>query len=164
MRSVSLQGLQSLLSEETESVWCFAVSLYPAEDDPVQYDPSHFVANTQNVTFGGQMYTALPFEVTLAADTEDSPPQAKIRIDNVSRELSEAIRRTNYAPLAYIRVFRIDGSGEVHLELGPSKFTLLSATVNAATVEGTLGYSSDFLNEPASHSRFTPSIAPALFS
>lgn len=164
MRNVSLQGLQSLLAEETASVWCFGVSFHPSPDDPVQYDPSYFVANTQNITFSGQEYIALPFEVTLAADNEESPPQAKLRIDNVSRELSEAVRRTSYAPLVYIRVFRIDAGGEIHLELGPSKFTLLAATVNALTVEGTLGYSNDFLNEPASHSKFTPSIAPALFT
>lgn len=164
MRSVSLQGLQSLLAEETASVWVFGISIHPGDDDPDQYDPNYFVANTQNIEFAGQVYTALPFEITLAADNEESAPMARVRIDNVSRLLSEAIRKTNYAPVINIRLFRIDQENQVHLELGPSKFTLLSATVNALTVEGTLGYSNDFLNEPASHARFTPSVAPALFT
>jgi hypothetical protein len=164
MRNVSLQGLQSLVAEETASVWVFAISIHPNDDDPNQYEPNYFVANTQDVTFANQMYLALPFELSLAADNEESAPQARLKIDNVSRLLSEAVRQTNFAPTIYVRLFRIDENNVVHLELGPSRFNLLSASVNAQTVEGVLGYSNDFLNEPASHAKFTPSVAPALFS
>ena len=162
MRNVSLAGLQSLLAEETASVWLFGVSFHPNEAE--DYPDSYFCSNTVDISFAGQTYTALPFEVTLAADSEETVPQARLRIDNVSRGLSEAIRQTTQPPTVNLRIFRIDGAGTVHLELGPSRFTLLSATVTALTVEGVLGYESDFLNEPAVHQRFTPSIAPALFS
>jgi hypothetical protein len=164
MRNVSLEGIQSLLAEETASVWCMAVSFHPNAGDPNQYAATYFCANTVNLTYAGQEYIALPFEVTLAADNEETVPQVRIRIDNVAREFSDAVRRTDYPPTVYVRVFRVDTSGVVHLELGPSKYTLLSATVNATMVEGVLGYESDFLNEPAVHTRFTPNIAPALFS
>lgn len=164
MRNVSLAGLQSMLAEETASVWLFAIEIHPHDDDPDQYAVARACSNSVDVVFAGHTYLALPFEVTLAADNEDTVPQAKIRVDNVSRAMSESIRKTNYPPTIYLNVLRIAPDGIVTRELGPSKFTLLSATVNAFTMEGILGYESDFLNEPATHHKFTPAIAPALFS
>jgi hypothetical protein len=114
------------------------------------------------VTFQGQLYSPLPLEFTLAPETEDSVPQAKLRIDNVSLEISVAVRRTKYPATIVVRLFRITPEGLVHLEMDAT-FTVLSARVDMQAVELTLGYRNDFLNEPAMHTRFTPAICPALF-
>lgn len=163
MRHVSVDGLRELLAEDMTSVWVFGVEFGPNTTEPNAYSHSYFVANGEDITFEGNTYRALPLEVTLASDAEDMVPQAKLRIDNVSRELTGVVRATKLSPTVWIRVFRIDSSKAVHLELGPSRFTLLNVTVNSATVEGVLGYEGDFLNEPAVFQRFTPTLAPGLF-
>lgn len=167
MRVLSLAGVQSLLAEQTRDVWVFGVVISKAAEDPKPYWVNRYVANTVGIKYATFDYTALPFEVTLAADTEDSPPQARLRIDNVALQLSIEIRNTHYPPDVELQLFRITpgengAEQQVNLEMS-AKFTLLSATANALTVEGILGYRNDFLNEPAMHTRFTPMLCPALF-
>ena len=175
MRNVSLEGLQSLIAAQTESVWCFGVVFEAHEDEDPKYPTTYFTNNMQNFWFPaveGNEYVALPFEVTLANDNEESPPQAKLRIDNVSREFSAIIRATEKPPTGYLYVFRLEtvkqGDGTVkiepHLELGPSEFVLLSAGGNAITVEGVIGYEHDILNEPACQHHFTPTLTPGIYN
>lgn len=162
MRVLSLAGVQSLLAEQSEQAWVFAVRLSRGDDDPDAYWQEHYVADTVGFTYQSAQYIPLPLEVTLAADTEDSPPQARLRIDNVWRGISEAVRKTHYPPNVRLMLFRITANREYNLEMS-ADFTLLSATVNNLTVEGILGYRNDFLNEPALHTRFTPALCPGLF-
>lgn len=162
MRVLSLAGVQALLAEQTDHAWVFAVRLSRGTDDPGAYWEEHYVSNTVGFDFQGIKYLPLPMEVTLAADNEDAPPQARLRIDNVWRGASEAVRKTHYPPNVRLMLFRITPDGTPNLEM-TSDFTLLSATVNNLTVEGILGYRNDFLNEPALHTRFTPMLCPGLF-
>jgi hypothetical protein len=172
MRNVSLDGLRSMIAQQTDSIWVFGVTFIPGEGD--SYPVTRYCNNTENFRFpypSGDEYVALPFEVTLASENEESVPQARIRIDNVSLVFSNVIRRTDIPPEVELRIFRLEEEvvdGEKtwvpYLELGPSAFTLLGATVNSVTVEGTIGYEHDILNEPAVQHRFTPTQAPAMFS
>lgn len=158
-------------------VWLFGVSFHPSEDDPEPFTPLYLCSNMKNLTYPGSYgemlppnteFIAYPFEVTMAADNEETVPQARIRIDNVAQEFTAVIRATKFAPQVNLYVFRVktnsDGTYEMFLELGPSEFTLLSAGGNAFTVEGTIGYQNDILNEPATQHTFNPSLAPAIFS
>ena len=43
------------------------------------------VDNLVDITSGGDLYTARPFEIRLPDSIEDSPGRASLRIDNVSR-------------------------------------------------------------------------------
>lgn len=172
MRNVSLDGLRSMIAQQTESVWVFGITFKPTGGD--DYPVTNYCNNMENFRYPypeGDEYWALPFEVTLASDNEETVPQARIRIDNVSLVFSNVIRQTNNPPDVELRVFRIEEEvindekvWKPYLELGPSKFRLLGATVNSLTVEGTIGYEHDILNEPATQHRFTPTQAPALFS
>lgn len=163
MRTLTLAGLQSILAEQTSHVWVFGVEVHLPDGSVERY-----VANTVNVNYGGNIYTALPMEVTLAQDSEDAVPQVQLRIDNINRIMSTAVRNNNTALTFVLQLFRI-APGEyvgsdplAHREV-EATYSLLSAQVNDYSVTATLGYRNDFLNEPALHTRFTPAICPALF-
>lgn len=159
MREISADGMISLFAEATGQVWLAALTLA----DPANVLPTlRAVANTEDLDYGGHTYTACPFEWILADDTEQSVAQAKIRIDNVSQEISLAIRQITEPPLIDLEIFRVDTVGTVHRELGPSRFSLLTCSVDALVIEGTLGYEHDFLNESAQQYSFTPSVCPGL--
>lgn len=174
MRNVSLQGLQSMIAQQTQSIWIFGLVFSPTGDDT--WPVFRLCNNTENIIHpwpSGDEYFALPFEVTLASDNEESPPQARIKVDNVTLAFSDVVRRTNNPPDVDLYVFRLeeevdpDGEGMIfrpYIELGPSRFRFLSASANSLTVEGVIGYEHDILNEPATQHRFTPFQAPALFS
>jgi len=159
-RTISAAGLQSLFAQETACAWIPAVTVTHA-DLPATL---RFAANTQNLVYGGNTYLACPFELYLAADTEESVSQAKIKIDNVSRDIVQAVRSTDSSPTVTLEVFRVDSSGVVTREYGPNALSLLSVQADALVVEGTLGYEADWLNEAAVHDRFVPSLAPGLFA
>lgn len=156
-----MEGLRSLLAEETAEVWVFAIKITPKDGGSVE----HYVANSEDISLAGDTYTPLPFEVTLAADNEDTLPQVRLRIDNVSQQFSLAVRATNKAPDITLYLVRLSPTADgylAHVELS-SDFTLLSASANVSTFDAVLGYRNDFLNEPAMHTRFTPMLCPALF-
>lgn len=161
MRQVSIEGIRSLFAQETAHVWVPALTFTPPSSAVI-----NIVANTQDVIYPpltGDVYLAMPFELSLAPDTEDTVPQARIRVDNVDQSIV-ALLRTITEPLPVtLRVFRIEPDLTVFQELS-SQFHLLSVTIDSLIVEGTLGYNIDFLNEPAVRDSFTPSVAPGLFS
>lgn len=159
MRAITLSGLQSLMAQETDHSWHCAISISGPGMATVRA-----IQNTVDVVYGAFTYLACPFELTLAQDSEDSVPQATIRVDNVSRDLITAIRTAEYSPDVDLEIFRIDAAGAVTREVGPMRFSLLSTKADAMVIEGALGYLTDFLNESATKDRFVPSIARALFA
>jgi hypothetical protein len=158
-RTISASGLQSLFAQETESVWLPAVTVAHT-DLPATL---RFVANTQDIVYGGNTYLACPFELTIAPDNEESVPQARIRIDNVSQDITVAVRSTDTSPTITLEIFRVDSGGVVTREYGPHSYDLLTVNADALVVEGVVGYEHDFLNEQATADRFVPSLAPGLF-
>jgi hypothetical protein len=161
MREISAAGLISLFAETTDSAWIAALTL----TDPAGVQPTlRACANTVDLSYGGHTYTACPFEWIMADDTETSVAQARIRVDNVSQEITLAIRQIIESPLIDLELFRVGPDGVVHREMGPSRFELLSCTADALVVEGTLGYEHDFLNESAQQYSFTPTLCPGLFA
>lgn len=160
MREVSPETLQAMMAESTATVLLPALTF----TDPDGVQPTmRVVANNVDIPYGGNTYTALPFKLTLAPDTETSVPQAKISVDNVGLEVTAMIRQVDKKPLIDIELFAVDAAGTVRLELGPTRFTLLSVTATAVTIEGVLGYDFDFLNKSAQAHDFTPGLAPGMF-
>ncbi|HWO99206.1 MAG TPA: DUF1833 family protein [Methylococcus sp.] len=159
MRTLTLQGLQSLLAQETDSSWHCAITIAAPS-----MTTARFIQNTVDVVYGANTYFASAFELVLAQDSEESVPQVTIRVDNVGREIIAGIRQATTAPDIDLEIFRIDGASVVTREIGPVRYNLLSVRADALVIEGNLGYLTDFLNEAATKDRFTPSIAKALFS
>jgi hypothetical protein len=161
VRQLTLEGVQSLFAQDTADVWLPALTIAPPEGETGQ--TLRAVANSVDIEYGGNTYTACPFELVLANDTEETVPQVQIRVDNVSRDLTRAVREAQGHPLVYVEIFRVNAAGAAIREMGPTEFSLLTVAVDSLTVEGTLGYQVDFLNEPAVIHRFTPNVAPGLF-
>ena len=171
MRALSLAGIQSLLAESTNDVWVFGLEVFdPMNPGDTNY-AERFCANTEDLVFQDRIYYALPFELTLAQDEEDTAPKVRLRVDNIHRQIVQAIRETNLQPQIVIRLFRVRTTytqqGEkvntVEVEMTASMY-LVSATATADTVECILGAKNDILNEPATHGRFTFALCPGMFN
>ena len=64
------------------------VLLEISHTDPLQLaEVIRCVNNKVAITSNGNEYIAFPFEIVLPDSKSDSPPQATLRIDNVSREI-----------------------------------------------------------------------------
>lgn len=121
--------------------------------------PILVVNNTVDITSGGDVYTAFPFNIKLPDSLEDAPPRAKLRIDNVSRELGQAIRDMTSPADVTIEVVR-GGDPDV-IEMSWPAMRLTNTTYEFFTVEGDLEFE-DLSREPYPFLTFSPAEFPGL--
>lgn len=122
-------------------------------------EPIRVVANTVNVTSRGQEFIAFPFEVVLPGSSEDAPPRARLTIDNVSREITAAIRSIGSAVDVTIEAVRLEDPDSV--EVSFPDFKLRDVTWDVNTVSGELQLE-DMTREPFPADNFSPAEFPGL--
>jgi hypothetical protein len=94
------------------------------------------VNNKVNVMHLGEEYIGFPFEIILPDSKESTPPTAKIRIDNVSREIGQAIRQISTPPLVTIKVVRQETLDVIEAEF--SGMYLTNVSYDAMSVDADL--------------------------
>lgn len=122
--------------------------------------PIRVVHNMANITSRGDEFIAFPFELSLGGSSPDQPPKAQLTIDNVSREIGEAVRTISSAPTVLIEIVRIDDVDTV--ELSYPAFDLRNVRFDQAKVTGDLVLENLKL-EPYPVYAFTPGYTPGLF-
>lgn len=109
------------------------------------------------------VFLACPFQPTLADDSDDRPPVAKLIIDNIDRGLVAAIREAaagGVAPVVTLELVKASDPDTV--EAAFTDFEMREITYNSLTIEATLSLESLF-KEPACGYSFTPTHFPGLF-
>lgn len=122
-------------------------------------EPIRVVNNKEDITSNGDVYTAFPFEIVLPDSNEDAPPRAKLRIDNVSREIGQAIRDITSPPSVTISVIRSATPDIIEMEFTGMKLTMVP--YDALSVEGTLEFE-DLSREPFPAHTFNPANYPGV--
>lgn len=131
------------------------VLLEISHTDPAQLAETIRVVNNKvNITSNGNEYVAFPFEITLPDSKDDAPPQAKLRIDNVSREIGQAIRLVRTPLDIKILIIRQETPDVIEMELEGMKLNQVSYDV--FSVEGDLQFE-DMTREPYPFLTFNPS-------
>jgi hypothetical protein len=101
-------------------------------------DPIRLVCNRVNIMHNSEEYIGFPFEIILPDAKESAPPSAKLRIDNVSREIGQAIRLISTPPLVTIIVVRQETLDVVEAQF--SGMYLTNVSYDAMTVEADLQF------------------------
>ena len=91
-----------------------------------------FVGDMQNVTSGGDVYTALAFGATIPAD-RDGPVGAKLTLDNVDRATVAEFRTITTSPTVTIEVIR-RGDPNTIIASWPN-LRLAGATISLTRIE-----------------------------
>lgn len=117
------------------------------------------VNNSENITSGGNTFTAYPFEIELPGDGENAP-LARLRIGNVSRQIWEAVEDAS-GQIA-VKIELVLASSPDTIEKSFDGLELRNVACNALTVEGDLT-TTQFASEPYPHIRAIPSRFPGLF-
>lgn len=159
VRNISAEGLRELFAQNSGAVMLTLLTFSHA----TLPTPIRLVNDRRPLTYGGQSYIALPFEMTLPDDLEERIPSVEVKIDNVGRELVTLLRSTSEIVAVDVEVVRVQ-NGVVTSELGPLDFSLLDAKITPQTITLSIGYAIDILNEQATKEIFNPGTAPALFA
>lgn len=123
-------------------------------------DPTIRVVNNRvDITSNGDIYVAFPFEIILPDNLEDAPPRAKLRIDNVSLEIAQAIRLISTPADVTIQVVRQKAPHTVEMNWSGMKLT--NVRWDAQPVEGDLEFE-NLTSEPSVAHTFSPAEYPGL--
>jgi hypothetical protein len=154
---LSAAALQAVLAHQTEKVFLACLTITHAD----LALPIRVVNDGQDLVRTEGVFTAYPFEVPMPDSDSQKPPQVRLRIDNVDRSITAALRALSSKPTVTLEVVLADSPNTI--EAGPFPFTLQLASYDALVVEGTLGFE-DVLNEPFPKDSFTPKLFPGLFA
>lgn len=127
-------------------------------------DPTTAIS-TVPVVYGttsrSNIYTFVPMSVTLPDDKDDSPPQAKLALSNVSREMIVAVRSVESPASIKIELVRAAAPNTVEIAYPP--VDLISADADASTITLTLS-SDSMLAEPYPADTIAPASFPSVFA
>ena len=99
-RPVSLTFKQAVNAQETSEAFLILITI----DHPDLSQPIRVTSDAVDTTSRSNLFVAFPFELTLPADSEDRPPRASLRIDNVDRQIVQAIRDITSAPSVLMEI------------------------------------------------------------
>ncbi len=120
------------------------------------------VTNNKNpLVHNGKTYLHFPFDLQLAQQDGQSPPQAKLALSNVDRKLVETIRSIQSPPAMTIGV--VLASAPDDWVLRPEPFILQNVDVALTQITGTIGYE-NVLNEAYPSALMSPGNTPGLFN
>lgn len=146
----------SAFSQDTGDVWLPLLTISHPDISP----SIRVVFNTQAITSRGNEFLPFPFDVRLPTEQDDAPSRARLVIDNVSREIAQAVRTIRTPPSVLIEIIRADAPDTV--EMSWPNFWLRNVKWNAQQVSGELVLE-DLVDEPYPSGTFTPASFPALF-
>jgi hypothetical protein len=165
MRSVSATLKEAAFSQQTDVVFIYLVTITaPNLTQPILITSDSFellpVAGGRGVVSRGDEYVYLPFELSLPNEDDTGIGRAKITIDNVSREIVQAVRGSSGK--IGIKIEIVLSTDVDTPEVVLDNFILDSINYDALTVTGEISVQYYDL-EPYPSRRFTPSDFPAMF-
>ncbi len=155
-RSLSSLALQSLYAGETGDA--FLVLLTLSHPDLAQ--PICVTSDAVQTVSGGTVFVPFPFDLALPDDLDAKSYRARLVIDNVDRQIVEAVRSVTSAPDILIKIVRAATPDTVESQF--VDFKLTNVVYDAFRIEGDLTVE-DFTAEPYPAATFSPGLFPGLF-
>ena len=108
----------------------------------------------------GYQFLFLPMEIVLPDDSDETISAAKISIDNVDRQILNAIRGLDSAPTITMQIVLASTPDVIEAQF--NSFELRDVTADALVISGTLSLG-NFLSEPFPGGSMLPSNFPGIF-
>jgi hypothetical protein len=155
-RSLTSTTLRALYAPETAESFLILLTVSHANLSV----PLRVTNNAQDIISRSNTFVAYPFELSLPDDQDQRPPRARLKIDNVDRQIVQAIRGLSSAPTVLIEIIRAASPDVVEARF--QDFRLSNITYDSHVIEGDLTIE-DFTAEPFPSGIFSPLFFPALF-
>ena len=155
-RAVSSLTRQALFAAETGEAFLVLLTL----DHPDLAVPIRVTNDAVTTTSRGDSFVVFPFDLVLPDDQDNRPPRAKLVIDNIDRQIVQAIRSLSSAPTVLIEIIRAAAPDTVEAQF--VDFRLTNVSYDVQRVEGDLTIE-DFTAEPFPAATFSPGWFPGLF-
>lgn len=154
---------EGVFSQNTEEVFVTLLTLsHPDLAEPIRVcsDPAvDLVSGSRGTMSRGEDFVFLPFELIPPGQSGDSLPTGRLKVDNVSREIVQAVRLITSPAEVLIEVVMASDPDVVEATI--AGFQLRNIKADALTVEGELS-TVRFDMEPFPCGSFTPSQFPGM--
>ena len=141
-RDISEKAEISANKPETEQIWLVLLTL----THPDLEGPLRLVRDNVDIRSGGNLFNAFAFDIELPTDEEGKVPRGKLRIDNVDKQIVDAVIAIGSNPINVLTQVILKETPDI-IEFENGSLKLRSVTCNEDTVEGTLT-GEGFLKEP----------------
>lgn len=123
--------------------------------------PIRVVNDTQDITSNGNVYTAIPFNVTMPDDFENQAPKATLSVTNVGRELMYWLETSNGGKGSKVRMMQVMRSMPNVIEWEVT-MDLSNISASSTEVSGQLGFENLFSRQSIQMT-YRPDTAPGVF-
>lgn len=158
-RSLTATTVREVFKQQTGEAWLVLLTL----DHPDLASPLRVTSDGVDTISRGDTFQQFPFSLALPHDAANELPAARLEIDNVDRQIVEALRSVAGGadgPTVLIEIVR--GAAPDTLEAAWPDFRLAVAPHDELTVAGELTL--DLLaREPYPADSYTPATAPGVF-
>lgn len=155
--TLSTAAKQAMFAQETGEVFLILLTI----DHPDFTQPIRVVNDGHSIPSRNNEYVAFPFNITLPDDLDESPPRAKLTIDNVSREIIQNIRLAGQSEIT-VKIEIVRHSDPDTVEVSFPRMLLRNVQADVMTVSGDLEVE-DLVREPFPSGVFDPAGFPGLF-
>ena len=156
---ITANQLHAMLASETSEVFLMCVTL----SHPSFAAPYQLVCDMKELARASGTFTPFAFQLNLPNQTDDSPPQVQMAIDNVDNTILLAIKNLP-AGVRPDLLLEVVTQGEPDATVvAPVNFKFLSIDYDVSTVNATIGFDDDLLNASVPAATYTPSNSPGLF-
>lgn len=158
-RAISARLRDAMLAQETGEV---LLAICQISHPSILNGPIRVVNNLENLVSDGQTYTAFPFQITIPSDTAEGRPTLRLILDNVDRQMVQAIRNLSPTSTPTVQVDLVLASTPDVIEVSFPNLSLRNVSYDVFTVEGELALNEDD-REPFPADTFSPQQFPGLY-
>ena len=157
-RTIPAASLAALNAETTTSAFLTCLEVTHS-----QFATIRLVNNTEDITSGGNVYTAFPFLPTLPPDTDQTNISARVIVQNATRLLVTEVRTiSGLRERAKVTLFIVDSQDFDTPLMTVPDLDLVSVEYGADEMVFSLSHD-NLLTEPVPAHAFTPGYFPAGF-
>jgi hypothetical protein len=146
----------ALYANETDQVFITLITIDHENLSP----PIRVCNDAVDLVSRGETFVAMPFEDEKPGDDDSGVAAGSITIQNVSLEITQAIRSISTRPSVLIEMVRAAAPDVV--EMSFPDMEIREVTWNSLTVTAPVGVE-NFLDEPYPKDSFTPGLFPGVF-
>ena len=157
-RTLTSTALNSILAQDTSEEWIVLLTISHSS----LTDPIRLALSQSDVVSRSNTYQGFAFRVHLPQQRDTQPPQVQLEVDNVDRQLVDAIRSIPADDASTVRLEIVLSSALDTVQYTTASLTLRGTSWNRLVIRGTLSYE-QILREPFPAILITPQSVPASF-
>lgn len=156
MRTLTPEASRAILARETSRAMLALMTIRGPGLDTMRA-----VNNLEAITRNGQVFQPWAFDGAPPEDGAQPSPTVTLRVDNIDREITQRLR--TYEGVPECELVWVMDSQPNQAVYGPFEFVIVDATAGEMTIDLTMGYEENILNQAFPGQSYSPTNSPGMY-